>query len=127
MPVAPGAHDQLRDEADRDDDERFRDDDRLREPDADLDERLRDGTFCPFSRASLRPIAIACLRLLTVRPDRPLLSDPLLRRRMADSTVFCAPFPYFAMVPPSVAFLQSTYLAARSGAASNASHRAAHD
>jgi len=62
--------------------------------------RLRDGTFCPFSRASLRPMAIACLRLFTVRPERPLFNDPFLRRRIADSTVFCAPLPYLAMSFP---------------------------
>jgi hypothetical protein len=56
----------------------------------------RDGTFAPFSRASSRPIAIACLRLLTVRPE-PLLSVPRLRRRIVDSTFFDADLPYFAM------------------------------
>ena len=56
--------------------------------------RLR-GTLAPFSRASLSPMAMACLRLFTVRPD-PLFSVPRLRRRIADSTVFDAFFPYFA-------------------------------
>ena len=56
----------------------------------------RDGTFAPFFRASLRPMAIACLRLLTLRPE-PLLSVPFFRRRIADSTRFDADFPYFAM------------------------------
>jgi hypothetical protein len=63
-------------------------------------ERLREplrGTFAPFSRASLKPIAMACLRLVTFRPD-PLLSVPFFRRRMADSTFFEADLPYFAMV-----------------------------
>src|SRR5262245_43060156 len=63
-----------------------------------LDAARRDGfggTFAPFSRASDRPMAMACLRLFTVRPLRPLLSVPRLRRRIADSTVFCAFFPYF--------------------------------
>ena len=32
------------------------------------------GTFFPLLRASERPIAIACLRLLTFLPLRPLLS-----------------------------------------------------
>jgi hypothetical protein len=41
-------------------------------------------------------MAIACLRLVTVRPD-PLFSVPRLRRRIADFTVFDAPLPYFAM------------------------------
>jgi hypothetical protein len=41
-------------------------------------------------------MAIACLRLLTLRPE-PLLSVPFFRRRIADSTRFDADFPYFAM------------------------------
>jgi hypothetical protein len=41
-------------------------------------------------------MAIACLRLVTLRPD-PLFSVPRLRRRIADFTVFDAPLPYFAM------------------------------
>jgi hypothetical protein len=57
---------------------------------------FRDGTFAPFSRASLSPMAIACLRLVTRRPD-PLFNVPFFFRRIADSTVFDAAFPYFAM------------------------------
>jgi hypothetical protein len=73
-------------------DDVLRDDDlRLRDP-ADL----RDGTFAPFSRASLSPMAIACLRLVTFRPE-PLLSVPRFRRRIVDSTFFDAALPYFAM------------------------------
>jgi hypothetical protein len=34
------------------------------------------GTFLPARRASDSPIAMACLRLLTVLPDRPLRSLP---------------------------------------------------
>ena len=73
-------------------DEVFRADDRERV------ERLSSGsggTFAPFLRASLRPIATACLRLVTLRPD-PLRSVPCFRRRIADSTVFDAFLPYFA-------------------------------
>lgn len=55
--------------------------------------RLR-GTFSPFSRASLIPIASACLRLVTLRPPR-VLSVPLLRRRIALPTVELAFLPYF--------------------------------
>jgi hypothetical protein len=51
------------------------------------DDDLRDGTFAPFSRASLRPIAMACLRLVTRRPD-PLLSVPFFFRCIADFTLF---------------------------------------
>jgi hypothetical protein len=64
---------------------------------------LRDpfrGTFAPFSRASLSPIAIACLRLVTRLPDRPLFNVPRFLRRIADSTFFEADFPYFAMPTP---------------------------
>jgi hypothetical protein len=57
---------------------------------------LGDGTLPPFSRASLRPIAIACFRLFTLPPE-PLRSVPFLRRCIADSTVFDAVFPYRAM------------------------------
>jgi hypothetical protein len=43
----------------------------------------------PFSRASLNPIAIACLRLVTVRPEL-LLSVPFFRRLIAEATRFDA-------------------------------------
>jgi hypothetical protein len=57
----------------------------------------RVGTLAPASRASDRPIAIACLRLVTRFPDRPLLSVPCFRSCIARSTFFDAFFPYFAM------------------------------
>jgi hypothetical protein len=43
--------------------------------------RLLDlrGTFAPALRASDNPIAMACLRLFTFRPERPLRSVPFLR------------------------------------------------
>ena len=47
---------------------------------------LRFGTFRPFLRASERPIAIACLRLVTFFPLRPLRSVPRLRLRIARAT-----------------------------------------
>jgi hypothetical protein len=71
-------------------DDVFRRDDRL-------DDDLRGGTFAPSLRASDRPIAIACFRLVT-RPPCPFLprrSVPFLRRRIALSTSFCARGPYF--------------------------------
>lgn len=37
------------------------------------------GTLAPLARASDSPIAIACLRLFTLRPERPLRSVPDLR------------------------------------------------
>ncbi len=58
-----------------------------------LDARLR-GVFSPFSRASFIPIAIACLRLVTLRPPR-VLSVPCLRRRIALPTVELAFLLYF--------------------------------
>src|SRR5262249_33907882 len=64
---------------------------RLREP-----PRLR-GTLPPSRRASLRPIAIACLRLVTFRPERPDFSVPRFRSCIARSTLLCAFFPYLAM------------------------------
>src|SRR5215831_8973144 len=53
------------------------------------------GTFAPDRRASERPMAIACLRLLTFLPERPLLSFPRFLSRMARSTFFEASLPYF--------------------------------
>jgi hypothetical protein len=66
-----------------------------------LRDDFRDGTFAPFSRASLNPIAIACLRLFTVPPD-PLFSVPFFFRCIADLTFFDADFPYFAMLPSKI-------------------------
>jgi hypothetical protein len=60
-------------------------------------ERRRAGTFLPLRRASESPMAIACLRLFTVLPLRPLFSVPFLRRRIALLTVFEAAREYFAM------------------------------
>jgi len=55
------------------------------------------GTFAPSRRASERPIAIACLRLFTSLPERPLFSVPCLRSCIAGLT-FCPAFlPYLAM------------------------------
>src|SRR5882672_8911079 len=55
------------------------------------------GTLAPAFRASLRPMAIACLRLVTFLPDRPDLSVPFFRSCIARLTLLCAFFPYFAM------------------------------
>src|SRR5262245_29479822 len=64
--------------------------------------RRRFGTFAPERRASESPIAIACLRLVTFRPERPLRSVPRLRSRMTFSTFFDAFLLYFlAMSTPS--------------------------
>ena len=52
------------------------------------------GTFWPAALASERPIAIACLRLLTVRPERPLFNVPALRFFIARSTLLEAFLEY---------------------------------
>jgi hypothetical protein len=46
-------------------------------------------------RASDRPIAIACLGLLTFLPERLLVSVPALRFFMARVTFLAGPFEYF--------------------------------
>ena len=79
---------------------------RLREVFRERDD-FRGGTFAPFLRASLSAMAIACLRLFTVRPD-PLFKVPLFLRRMVDSTFFDAALPYFAMLTSISFCLQST-------------------
>ena len=56
-----------------------------------------DGTFAPASRASDKPIAIACFLLFTVLPERPLFSVPRLRSCMARFTFAPALLPYFAI------------------------------
>ena len=86
--------DDLREEDLRDDDLRAPlPDDVLRDP---LRDDFRLGTLAPFSRASLSPIAIACLRLVTFLPE-PLFNVPRFRRRIVDSTFFDAALPYFAI------------------------------
>src|SRR5262249_50470959 len=58
---------------------------------------LRRGTFAPAARASERPIAMACLRLLTFLPLRPLLSVPSFSSCMARLTLAWAFLPYLAI------------------------------
>jgi hypothetical protein len=53
------------------------------------------GTFLPFARASDNPIAIACLRLLTFLPERPLFKVPALRFFITRSTSAEAFLEYF--------------------------------
>jgi hypothetical protein len=55
------------------------------------------GTFAPLRRASESPIAIACLRLATLRPEPPLFNVPALRFFIARSTLAEAFFEYRAM------------------------------
>ena len=85
----------------------FREDLRFRAP-------LRGGTFAPLLLASLNAIAIACLRLLTFRPEL-LFSVPRLRRRIVDSTFFEADLPYFAMCDLPVGQRFSAAIGARRG------------
>src|SRR5579871_328621 len=58
-----------------------------------FEERLR-GTLPPAARASLRPIAIACLRLVTFLPERPDLSSPRFISCIARLTFLPAFGPY---------------------------------
>jgi hypothetical protein len=67
----------------------------LRPPEDFLPVRFR-GTLAPFFLASDKPIAIACLRLVTFLP-LPDLRVPFLRRRIALPTRFDAAFPYFRL------------------------------
>jgi hypothetical protein len=66
-----------------------RDDERRDDPD------FGGGTFSPFSRASDRPIAMACFRLVTRPPcpDFPRFSVPCFLRRIALSTDLEAALP----------------------------------
>jgi hypothetical protein len=61
---------------------------------------LREGTLSPSLRASESPIAMACLRLFTFLPDRPLFSLPCLYSSITFFTFFCVFFPYLAMTAP---------------------------
>jgi hypothetical protein len=58
------------------------------------------GTFFPSRLASDSPIAIACLRLLTLRPDRPLFKVPALRFFIVRSTLADAFLEYFRAMTP---------------------------
>src|ERR1700721_1222069 len=57
------------------------------------------GTLAPFFRASESPIAIACLRLVTLPPLPPLpeRSVPRFSRRIALFTLLPAALPYLAI------------------------------
>jgi len=80
--------------------ELFRELDDFRELAFRLEDDVFDGTFPPARRASESPIAIACFRLFTFFPERPLLSVPFFRSCIAFST-FCDAFlPYLAIGSP---------------------------
>ena len=55
------------------------------------------GTLLPLFLASDKPIAIACLRLVTFFPLRPLFRLPSFFSFMARSTFLPAPAEYFAI------------------------------
>jgi hypothetical protein len=62
------------------------------------------GTFLPSALASDKPIAIACLRLVTFLPERPLRKVPALRLFIARSTSADAFLEYLR----AMAFLRCT-------------------
>jgi len=76
------------------------------------------GTFAPFLRASERPIAIACLRLLTAPPFPPLpeRSVPFFSRRTALSTDLPAALPYLELpdLREPLLFLVATFFSSTS-------------
>jgi hypothetical protein len=53
------------------------------------------GTFLPSALASDSPIAMACLRLVTLRPERPLFKVPASRFFITRSTSADALLEYF--------------------------------
>ena len=61
----------------------------------DPEDFFADGTLPPSRRASDRPMAMACLRLVTFLPEPPLFSVPRFRSCIALSTFSDAFFPYF--------------------------------
>jgi hypothetical protein len=64
------------------------------------------GTFLPLALASDSPIAIACLRLVTFLPERPLFSVPALRFFITRSTSVDAFFEYLR----AIAFLRLSFV-----------------
>lgn len=65
------------------------------------------GTFFPAARASDKPMAIACLRLVTFLPDRPLRRVPAFLSCIAFSTFAPAALLYFvAMITPDVLLIE---------------------
>jgi hypothetical protein len=56
------------------------------------------GTFAPALLASDNPIAIACLRLVTFLPLRPLRRVPRFFSRITFAIFLFAPFEYFAIM-----------------------------
>jgi hypothetical protein len=73
------------------------------------DEDFFAGTLPPSRRASERPMAMACLRLVTFLPEPPLRSVPALRSCITFSTLSWAFLPYrLAMqIPPAHVVVQA--------------------
>ena len=71
-----------------------------------FDVRLR-GTFAPERRASERPMAMACLRLVTFLPERPERSVPRFRSCIARFTLLLAAVLYFRLRDLVVAIFSS--------------------
>jgi hypothetical protein len=63
-----------------------------------FDEDFLRGTLAPARRAWDNPMAIACFRLFTFLPDRPLFRVPFFRSRIAFSTFSDAFLPYLAII-----------------------------
>ena len=73
----------------------FFDDDFFEEPPAFFDDDFgAAGTLPPSRLASDRPMAMACLRLVTFLPEPPLRSVPAFLSCIVFSTLSCAFFPY---------------------------------
>jgi hypothetical protein len=69
------------------------------------------GTFAPFLRASERPIATACLRLVTFFPLRPLFSVPRFISCISFFTCLPAAEPYFLLEDFLAPFLELDFFA----------------
>ena len=59
------------------------------------------GTFSPARRASDKPMAIACFRLLIVLPELPLFKVPALRSCIVLATFFEAALEYLRAITAS--------------------------
>ncbi|RYE25975.1 MAG: hypothetical protein EOP51_02080, partial [Sphingobacteriales bacterium] len=67
------------------------------------------GTLAPASRASDKPIAIACLRLVTFLPERPDFSVPSFISSITLCTFFCALSEYFFAMVSKFLIILSIY------------------
>jgi hypothetical protein len=67
------------------------------------------GTLPPSRRASERPMAMACLRLVTFLPEPPLRSVPSFRSCIVFSTLSWAFLPYLLamQIPPAQVVVQA--------------------